>query len=105
MTMPIQGNPTMHQTGVSGAEESNALNDAYDRLRRQLEDNPYQTLALVAGAGFILGGGLFTRFAVNVIAASLRVGVAAAFAPLVDSLLAQVREPLEPGNGRDTTDT
>jgi len=94
----------MHETAQSGnGASSGALGDAYDRLRAQLEERPYQTLAVVAGVGFVLGGGLFTRFAVRVIASSLRVGLAAAFAPLVDSVVAHI-QPLESGNGHDATD-
>jgi hypothetical protein len=66
---------------------SRAVTDSYKRLRKQLDEHPYQTLAMVAGVGFVLSGGLFTRFAVHVIANSLRLGAAAAFAPLIDSLL------------------
>lgn len=103
MSMP--GNPAMYESAQSGAaERPRALGDAYERLRRQLEERPYQTLAVVAGVGFILGGGLFTRFAARVIASSLRVGVAAAFAPLVDSLVAHIEPPLETGNGHGATE-
>lgn len=63
------------------------VTDSYKRLRKQLAKRPYETLAMVAGVGFVLGGGLFTRFAAHVIANSLRLGAAAAFAPLIDSLL------------------
>jgi hypothetical protein len=100
--MRMTGNTTLHDDPQSEPDEgTRAIGDAYERLRRQLEERPYETLALVAGVGFILGGGLFTRFAVKIIASSLRVGVAAAFAPLVDSLLAQVREP---SNGHDLSE-
>jgi len=103
--MSMQGNPAMHESAQpSNAARSGALSDAYDRLRAQLEERPYQTLAVVAGVGFVLGGGLFTRFAVRVIASSLRVGVAAAVAPLVDSLVAHIQEPSASGNGHDAAD-
>lgn len=101
MSMP--GNPAMYESAQSG-EAERPLGDAYERLRQQLEERPYQTLAVVAGVGFVLGGGLFTRFAARVIASSLRVGVAAAFAPLVDSLVAHIQPPLDSGNGHGATD-
>jgi hypothetical protein len=102
MSMP--GNSATYESPQPGDAQPRALGDAYERLRLQLEERPYQTLAVVAGVGFVLGGGLFTRFAARVIASSLRVGLAAAFAPLVDSLVAHIQSPLESGNGHDAAD-
>ena len=76
------------------------LGETYRRLRKRLDENPYQTLAMVAGVGFVLGGGLFTRVAVHVIANSLRLGAAAAFAPLIDALLGDEHESAGETNGR-----
>jgi hypothetical protein len=77
----------MNEDTRSNDEPNRPVTGAYARLRERLEQQPYETLAVVAGVGFILGGGLFTRFAARVIAASLRLGVAAAFAPLLDALI------------------
>jgi hypothetical protein len=77
------------------------VSETYRRLRKRLDERPYETLAMVAGVGFVLGGGLFTRFAVRVVATSLRLGAAAAFAPLIDSLLGDDEQgPAAETNGR-----
>lgn len=78
---------------------------AYERLRKRLDEQPYETLAMVAGVGFVLGGGLFTRFAARVIATSLRLGVAAAFVPLLDSLVSSGRSAAPETNGHSVSAT
>lgn len=61
---------------------------------RQLQEHPYRTLAIAAGAGYLLGGGLFTRMTGSL----LRVGVRAMAIPAFQNVLAQsmTHEGLEP---------
>jgi hypothetical protein len=47
-------------------------------IEGRVERNPYGMVAGALGAGFILGGGLFTRVMGRVVGAALRVGVMAA---------------------------
>ena len=51
-------------------------------LHGRVERSPYLTIAGAFGAGFVLGGGLFTRLCERIAGAALRVGMLAA-APLV----------------------
>ena len=91
MDQRIHSEPQRHSRPVA---------DTYRRLQTRLDEHPYQTLAMVAGAGFVLGGGLFTRLAAYAIANSLRLGAAAAFAPLIDSLLGDEDAAAGETNGR-----
>jgi hypothetical protein len=44
-------------------------------LRRELELRPVQTLALAAAAGFLLGGGLFSRLTLRALSFGTRVAI------------------------------
>ena len=57
-------------------------------LPGRMQRNPYQTLLIAAGVGYILGGGLFTRLTMNV----LRVGVRVGALPIVQRELIGVAE-------------
>jgi len=47
-------------------------------IEGRVERNPYGMIAGAVGAGFILGGGLFTRLTGQVAGAALRIGMMAA---------------------------
>ncbi len=47
-------------------------------IQGRVERNPYGMMAGAMGAGFILGGGLFTRMTERIAGAALRIGVMAA---------------------------
>jgi hypothetical protein len=47
-------------------------------IEGRVERNPYGMMAGAMGAGFILGGGLFTRLTEKIAGAALRIGVMAA---------------------------
>ena len=47
-------------------------------IEGRVERNPYGMMARAMGAGFILGGGLFTRMTEKLAGAALRIGVMAA---------------------------
>ena len=59
--------------------------DIQSRLRR----NPYAMVAGAVGMGFVLGGGLFTRFAAKALGIGLRIGLMAAL-PIFQKEIAQV---------------
>ena len=71
--------------GSMGAGKPN-VGELYDSLNAQLQEHPYRTVAMVAGVGFILGGGLFTRLAGSMIGTAVRLGIASAIAPMLDEL-------------------
>jgi hypothetical protein len=47
-------------------------------IEGRVERNPYGMMAGAMGAGFILGGGLFTRLTEKIAGTALRIGVMAA---------------------------
>ena len=66
-------------------------------LPGRVERNPYGTLLLAAGAGYLLGGGLFTSLTGNMV----RLGIRLAAIPFVkDELMAMVQSGIEPPRGR-----
>jgi hypothetical protein len=52
----------------------------------RVERNPYLMVAGALGAGFILGGGLFTRLTERIAGAALRIGMMAALPQLQDEI-------------------
>jgi hypothetical protein len=54
----------------------------------RLKRNPYGMVAGALGAGFVLGGGLFTRFSARILGAGLRVGLMAAL-PILEKMFRQ----------------
>lgn len=52
-------------------------------LTRQTQQHPGRTVALAVGAGFVLGGGLFSRLSMRVAGAGLRLAVRAAMVPAI----------------------
>jgi hypothetical protein len=67
------------------------LGDAID-VRGRLERHPYGTLAMAAGIGYLLGGGLFTPLTGSIV----RLGIRLAALPFVkDELLAMAEGALD----------
>ncbi len=61
-------------------------------LRERLERNPYATLAIAAGIGYVLGGGLPTSL--------VRIGFALSGRAVIDHLVAQITPVPRPGSRR-----
>jgi len=55
-------------------------------IEGRVDRHPYGMMAGAMGAGFILGGGLFTRLTEKLAAAALRIGVMAALPSLESKL-------------------
>ena len=72
------------------SDVGNAASELYAKLDlgRELRDHPYRTLAIAAGVGYVIGGGLFTPLTAGL----LRVGVRAAAIPAFQSMLANAME-------------
>jgi hypothetical protein len=62
------------------------VSDAEALLRARLETQPYATLALAAGAGFVAGGGV----TLGVVATVARLGTRMATASMLKNMLARV---------------
>lgn len=76
---------TAKRTGVFGADAGalmsavdGALGEGEKTLRRWMQTKPTFALALAAGAGYLLGGGLTPRLATRLISTGGRILVAAA---------------------------
>jgi hypothetical protein len=84
--------PQSRQAGLSALP----VRDVFRGLQVQMQEHPYETLALAAGIGFILGGGLFSKLGSRVVAAAMRAGLASAVSPALSSILQEV----VPGHGQ-----
>jgi hypothetical protein len=69
-----------------------AARDRLTQLRedvtREVEHRPFRTLALAAGAGYLLAGGLFSRLTLRVISLGTRLAIL----PLIAAEIAAARE-------------
>jgi len=72
----------------NGSSESSRL---YRQMKEQLEEHPYRTLAVAAGLGFVLGGGMLGRVTRPLVATGLRLGIASLVAPIAKQLVEQIR--------------
>ena len=68
-------------TAVDEARRS--LESLADDLRERVEEQPLKTLALALGAGYIVGGGLFSALTARLLYGGLRSGLRVAALPLV----------------------
>lgn len=64
----------------------------YQGLQQQVEQRPYETLAIAAGIGFVLGGGLVSKLGVKLLATGMRLGLSSTVAPMITSLLYEVTQ-------------
>jgi hypothetical protein len=72
-------------------------------IKGRVERNPYGMMAGAMGAGFILGGGLFTRLTEKIAGAAVRAGVIAALPRLEKELeryLGRDAETASPSTGK-----
>lgn len=71
-----------------------------DDLRTRVEEEPVKTLALAVGAGYILGGGLFSALTGRLLYGGLRIGLRLAALPLVrEELLGLIETISDRGRG------
>jgi hypothetical protein len=56
------------------------MSDLSSDLMSELEHRPFRTLALAAGAGYLLGGGLFSRLTLRAVSLGARVAIVATIA-------------------------
>jgi ElaB/YqjD/DUF883 family membrane-anchored ribosome-binding protein len=81
--------PTLTNTADQAVQSVGALYTALDgALQRQVNDNPYLTLAAAAGVGFVIGGGMRTSFGQLL----MRLSVRAFGPPLMNATLHGVLE-------------
>jgi hypothetical protein len=81
-------------------EAKRSIETVVEDLRERVEEQPLKTLAMALGAGYILGGGLFTALTGRLLFGGLRIGVRLAALPLVrDELMGFVETITERGRG------
>ena len=68
-----------------------------DVVIKQTAQRPVRSVALAAGAGFLLGGGLFSSLTARIVAVGLKAGVRFALVPLMTQRLISMGEELLPG--------
>lgn len=63
--------------------------DAWDFAQRQAQEQPWRAVAVAAGAGYLLGGGLFSGLTARVLGVGLKAGLRASAVPLISAGVAQ----------------
>lgn len=70
------------------------FDDWAEVLRREARQNPGRSVALALGAGYVLGGGLFSALTARLVATAVRIGLRVAVVPLVSDGIAALGEGL-----------
>jgi hypothetical protein len=80
-----------------------AVNDISERLdlKGRVDRNPYATVAVAVGVGYVLGGGLFTPLTGRI----FRLGMRLAAIPLVKDELVHMAETIVDGITRQSDDS
>ena len=87
---------------LSGSVKVLATWESLDELRdslelsRRMKDHPYATLAMAAGAGYLLGGGLFSGATRRLAGAGLLAGLRLAAIPILQAQLDRIFSGLAP---------
>jgi hypothetical protein len=86
---------------LSAVDEARRSVEAFaDDLRTRVEEQPVKTLALALGAGYILGGGLFSALTGRLLYGGLRIGLRVAALPLVrEEILGLIETISDRGRG------
>jgi hypothetical protein len=71
-------------------------------LRDRVEEHPWRALGLALGAGYIVGGGLFTALTGRLVFGGLRIGLRLAALPIVREELMSVIGTLAERGGSET---
>ena len=82
-TTSVRAHNPRHQGGndivariPSGVREARKRMSAWrQEFGRQIEEHPGRSVALAVGAGYLLGGGLFSRLTVRLLGAGMRIGL------------------------------
>jgi ElaB/YqjD/DUF883 family membrane-anchored ribosome-binding protein len=86
---------------LSALEEARrSLSDAAADVGERVQEHPWRMLGLAVGAGYILGGGLFTALTGRLLLGGLRIGMRVAALPLVrEELLGALGSVTDSGQG------
>jgi hypothetical protein len=85
-------------------DRASVARDRFAKLQedvvRELERRPFRTLALSAGAGFLLAGGLFTKLSFRLISFGARVAILPVIAAELGAALEADTSPSRPTSRR-----
>lgn len=86
---------------LSAVDEAKRSVEAFaEDLRTRVEEEPVKTLAIALGAGYILGGGLFSALTGRLLFGGLRIGLRMAALPLVrEELMGLIESISDRGRG------
>jgi ElaB/YqjD/DUF883 family membrane-anchored ribosome-binding protein len=81
-------------------EARQSMSEAAADLNERVQQHPWRMLGLAVGAGYILGGGLFSALTGRLLMGGLRIGVRVAALPLVrEELMGALSSFTENGRG------
>jgi len=80
------------------------VSDWRDALTHEAKTHPGRTAALALGAGYLLGGGLFSALTARLLGTGLRLGFRLALVPFVTQGLVSMGESLVRGGGLEMDD-
>jgi hypothetical protein len=83
-----EGGQAQSEVGEAYSELRDLASRILDEIRREAQSNPLRTVAIAAGAGFALGGGVLSSLTARVLGLGLRVVLSAAALPSVMPLAA-----------------
>jgi hypothetical protein len=63
--------------------------EAWDYAERETRERPWRAVAVAAGAGYVLGGGLLSPLTARLLGLGLRVGLRASMVPLLSAGITQ----------------
>jgi hypothetical protein len=93
-----------------GGQADSGVRTARELLRgvaEQAATHPFRTVAAAVGAGYVVGGGLFSPLTARLFGVLVRIGLRAAALPLLDHALGLLAGPAgaKQSNGEATSET
>lgn len=87
------GNDIAHRLPLRVREARQRIGAWSHALGQQVQDHPGRSIALVVGAGYLLGGGLFSRLTARALGTGLRIGFRLLVPFLAQSIVTQQLHP------------
>ncbi|HEY0715594.1 MAG TPA: hypothetical protein VGF45_23130 [Polyangia bacterium] len=72
------------------ANFTNRARDLVDRIKEEAAEHPFRTAGWAAGAGFVLGGGIFTPLTGRTVKTGLQLALRLAILPALTRGMAQI---------------
>jgi hypothetical protein len=95
----------MNKMSGSASNVRERVVQARSILQRELKQRPGRTAAIALGAGFVLGGGLFSALTARILATGVRMGLRVALIPMVTQGLAAWGENLIKSGGDENANS